>query len=204
MLRVGLTGGIGSGKSEVARIFAQLGATIIDADQLARAVVEPGTPGFTAISERWPQVIRNGAIDRAALAAIVFADAGEREALNAIIHPRVRALAAELETEAKDGIAVHVVPLLFEGDYWKECNATVAVIAPVEIRIARVMARDGVSREDVERRMAAQIDPDVARRKATYVIENAGARSDLEAASRVVWSSLQDRNYQTPEQTGRR
>lgn len=203
MLRVGLTGGIGSGKSEVARIFAQLGATIIDADQLAREVVAPGTPGFAEIAKRWPQVIRNGAIDRAALAAIVFADASEREALNAIIHPRVRELAAEIETESKDGTSVHVVPLLFEGDYWKECNATVAVIAPVETRIARVQARDGVSREDVERRMAAQIDPEIARRRATYVIENAGARSELEAASRAVWSSLQDRNYQRPEQTGR-
>ncbi|MGA3036580.1 MAG: dephospho-CoA kinase [Vulcanimicrobiaceae bacterium] len=203
MLRVGLTGGIGSGKSEVARTFAQLGATIIDADQLAREVVEPGTPGFTAIAARWPQVIRNGGIDRAALAAIVFSDQGERDALNAIVHPAVRARASEIETEAGDDIAVHVVPLLFEGDYWKQCDATVVVIAPVETRIARVVARDGVSRDDVIKRMAAQIDPEIARARATYVIENAGERSALEAASRAVWSSLQDRNYQTPGQTGR-
>jgi len=203
MLRVGLTGGIGSGKSEVARTFAQLGATIIDADQLAREVVEPGTPGFTAIAARWPQVIRNGGIDRAALAAIVFSDQGERDALNAIVHPAVRARASEIETEAGDDIAVHVVPLLFEGDYWKQCDATVVVIAPVETRIARVVARDGVSRDDVIKRMAAQIDPEIARARATYVIENAGERSALEAASRAVWSSLQDRNYQTPGQTDR-
>jgi len=203
MLRVGLTGGIGSGKSEVARTFAQLGATIIDADQLAREVVEPGTIGFTAIAARWPQVIRNGGIDRAALAAIVFSDQGERDALNAIVHPAVRARASEIETEAGDDIAVHVVPLLFEGDYWKQCDATVVVIAPVETRIARVVARDGVSRDDVIKRMAAQIDPEIARARATYVIENAGERSALEAASRAVWSSLQDRNYQTPGQTGR-
>jgi dephospho-CoA kinase len=203
MLRVGLTGGIGSGKSEVARTFAQLGATIIDADQLAREVVEPGTPGFAAIAERWPHVIRNGAIDRAALAAIVFADAGERDALNAIVHPAVRARAAEIETEAGDGIAVHVVSLLFEGDYWKQCDATIVVIAPAETRIARVQARDGVSRDDVLKRMAAQIDPEIARARATYVIENAGERSALEAASRAVYTSLQDPNYRRPGQTGR-
>jgi dephospho-CoA kinase len=202
MLRVGLTGGIGSGKSEVARIFAQVGATIIDADQLAREVVAPGTDGFAAVAKRWPQVIRDGAIDRAALAAIVFADASERDALNAIVHPRVRARAAEVERNAGDGIAVHVVPLLFEGDYWKECDATIVVIAPVETRIARVLARDGASREDVLRRMGAQIDPEIARAKATFVIENAGDYSSLEAASRAVWSSLQDRNCRTPEQTG--
>ena len=203
MLRVGLTGGIGSGKSEVARIFGQLGATIIDADRLAREVVAPGTDGFAAVAQRWPHVIVNGAIDRAALASIVFTDAGEREALNAIVHPRVRARAAEIEREAGDGIAVHVVPLLFEGDYWRECDATVVVIAPAETRIARVLARDGVSREDVERRMRAQIDPELARARATYVIENAGDYSNLEAASRAVWSSLQDLNCRTPEQTGR-
>src|SRR5579872_5207531 len=190
MLRVGLTGGIGSGKSEVARIFAQLGATIIDADQLARAVVEPGTPGFTAIAERWPQVIRNGAIDRAALAAVVFADAGEREALNAIVHPRVRALAAEIETEAKDGIAVHVVPLLFEGDYWKECDATIAVVAPLEARIARVAARDQLAREEIERRIAAQIDPSEARSRATYAIENDADLATLASRTAAVWASL--------------
>ncbi|HTX03485.1 MAG TPA: dephospho-CoA kinase [Candidatus Acidoferrales bacterium] len=202
-MRVGLTGGIGSGKSEVARIFAQLGATIIDADQIARDVVEPGTSAFAAISARWPQVIRNGGIDRAALAAIVFADADQREALNAIVHPAVRARAAEIEREAGDGIAVHVVPLLFEGDYWKECDATIVVTAPVETRIARVQARDGMTRDDVVKRMAAQIDPEIARARATYVIENAGDRSALEAASRAVWSSLRDRNYPKPGQSGR-
>jgi dephospho-CoA kinase len=132
----------------------------------------------------------------------VFADASERDALNAIVHPRVRARAAEVERNAGDGIAVHVVPLLFEGDYWKECDATIVVIAPVETRIARVLARDGASREDVLRRMGAQIDPEIARAKATFVIENAGDYSSLEAASRAVWSSLQDRNCRTPEQTG--
>ena len=203
MLRVGLTGGIGAGKSEVARIFARLGANIVDADQLAREVVEPGTTGFAEVAQRWPQVIRDGAIDRPALAAIVFADAGEREALNAIVHPRVRARAAEIEAGVKDGIAVQVVPLLFESDYWKQCDVTIVVVAPLEMRIARVQARDGVGREDVAKRMAAQIDPEDARAKATYVIENAGDYSQLERASRAVWSSLQDRYCRTPGQTGR-
>ncbi|MGH7716525.1 MAG: dephospho-CoA kinase [Vulcanimicrobiaceae bacterium] len=202
-MRVGLTGGIGSGKSEVAKIFARLGARIIDADQLAREVVAPGTPGFSEIAARWPQVIRDGELDRAALAAIVFNDSKERDALNSIVHPRVRARATELEAQAGDGVAVHVIPLLFEGEFWRECDATVVVIAPVETRIARVHARDGMTREDALRRMSAQIDPEAARAKATHVIENAGARSDLEAASSAVWSSLLDRDYRTPGQTAR-
>ncbi|MBV8583506.1 MAG: dephospho-CoA kinase [Candidatus Eremiobacteraeota bacterium] len=200
---MGLTGGIGSGKSEVARIFARLGAQIVDADEIAREVVAPGTSGFSEVAARWPQVIRDGEIDRPALAAIVFADPREREALNAIVHPRVRMRAAEIEREAGSAIVVHVVPLLFEGDFWKQCAATVVVIAPVETRIARVERRDGLARDAIERRMAAQIDPDVARGRATYVIENDGNLSALGSASRAVWESLRARYYRPPEQSAR-
>ncbi|MBV8149992.1 MAG: dephospho-CoA kinase [Candidatus Eremiobacteraeota bacterium] len=189
-VRVGLTGGIGSGKSEVARMLASLGASIIDADALAREVVAPGTEGFAQIAARWPQVVRGGALDRAALAAIVFDDATERTALNAIVHPRVRARAAELEGASSAKVTVHVVPLLFEGDYWKECDATIAVIAPVGLRIARVIARDGLSREEVERRIAAQVDPQEARRRATYAIENDADLATLEERTRSVWERL--------------
>jgi dephospho-CoA kinase len=190
-LRVGLTGGIGSGKSAVAQTFAERGATIVDGDVLAREVVAPGSDGLRAIAARWPQTIApDGTLDRPAMAAVVFADASERAALNAIVHPRVRALAAQREAAAPEGIVVHVVPLLFEGDYWRSCDQTVVVIAPDEARIARVMARDGVTREDVERRIAAQIAPASARERAGYVSENDGDLALLRARSDAVFEEL--------------
>jgi dephospho-CoA kinase len=204
VLRVGLTGGIGSGKSEVARVLARLGAHVIDADQIAREVVQPGTAGFAEIAARWPQVIQDGTIDRAALGSIVFADPIEREALDAIIHPRVRRRAEELEREiGEEGIAVHVVPLLFEGDYWKACDVTIAVTAPLETRIARVRARDGLGREEILRRIAAQIDPEVARARATYVIVNDSDLKTLASRTRAVWESLLERRSLRPERSGR-
>jgi len=201
-LRVGLTGGIGSGKSEVARILRGLGANIVDADALAREVVAPGTPGFAEVASRWPEVVRDGQLDRAALATIVFSDARELAALNAIVHPRVRARAEEIERDLGDGINVHVVPLLFEGDYWKACDVTVVVVAPREQRIARVMTRDGTGIDDIERRMAAQIDPHDASRRADYTIKNDGSLSDLEKATAEVWASLQARDSQRRERIG--
>src|SRR6185312_3545053 len=99
-MRVGLTGGIGSGKSEVAKIFAELGAFVIDTDELAREAVAPGSAGLSEVAAIWPQVVREGALDRQALAAIVFADDAQRERLNAIVHPEVRRLAAERERAA--------------------------------------------------------------------------------------------------------
>ena len=179
-LRVGLTGGIGSGKGAVAAFLADRGATIVDADALARQAVAPGSEGLREIAVAWPQVIGpDGALDRGALAAIVFADESARARLNAIVHPRVRALAADREDEAPDGLVVHVVPLPFEGDFWRWCERTVVVIAPRELRLARVMERDAAEREAIERRMAAQIDPESARRRADYVIENDGTLTRL-------------------------
>lgn len=189
-LRVGLTGGIGSGKSAVADRWRLRGATIIDADLLAREVVAPGTDGFRALRARFATAVVDGALDRTALARIVFSDARALEALNAIVHPRVRARADELEADAPDGLVVHVVPLLFEGDYGRRCDATVAVIAPLEVRIARVMTRDGLSRTDVERRIAAQIDPAEARARASYVVENDGDLAVLDARADAVYDAL--------------
>ena len=141
-VRVGLTGGIGSGKSEVARAFAQLGAFVIDTDELAREAVAPGSDGLREIARRWPQVVRDGALDRAALAAIVFSAPPERERLNAIVHPHVRRLAAERERSAKPGqLVVQVIPLLFEVGLDREMDRVVLVVAPDERRIARVLAR---------------------------------------------------------------
>jgi dephospho-CoA kinase len=189
-LRVGLTGGIGSGKSAVADVFRERGATVIDADLLAREVVAPGSEGLREIEARWPQAVAGGALDRAAMASIVFADDAARAQLNAITHPRVRARADELEREAPDGVIVHVIPLLFEGDFWRRCDRTVLVAAPAEVRIARVLARDATERAAVERRLAAQIDPALARSRAGYVIENDGDLGDLRERSMQVYDAL--------------
>jgi dephospho-CoA kinase len=190
-LRVGLSGGIGSGKSAVAAAFAKDGATIIDADVLARVVVAPGSDGLAHIAANWPQAIRaDGALDRGALARVVFDDEKARERLNAITHPRVRERAAAMERDAPDGIVVHVIPLLFEGDFWRSCDKTVLVIAPPEVRIARVIGRDSTERAAVEQRIAAQIDPAIARTRADYVIENDGDLEDLRERSALVYERL--------------
>ena len=191
-VRVGLTGGIGSGKSAVAGLWRERGALIIDADQLARGAVEPGSPGLRAIATRWPSVISaDGSLDRAALARVVFDDDDERARLNAIVHPRVRALAEQIEADAVDGtIAVHMIPLLFEGDYWRTCDATVLVTAPDETRIERVIGRDAGDRRSVRQRMSAQIDPEEARGLATYVIENDGDLATLRERAEGVYDAL--------------
>jgi dephospho-CoA kinase len=194
-LRVGLTGGIGSGKSEVARIFAQLGAFVIDADALAREAVAPGSPGLERIAARFPQAIApDGSLDRAALAAIVFHDSGARDELNAIVHPEVRRLSAERECEAAaDQIVVHDVPLLFESGFYRSCDANVVVVAEKDTRIGRIVARSGFEPEDVERRMSAQIDPDRARELADYTLENDGTIAALADAAAEVYEDLRGR-----------
>ncbi len=189
---MGLTGGIGSGKSAVAEIWRERGAVIIDADLLAREVVEPGSAGLAAIAARWPNAIAaDGTLDRAALARIVFADDDERTRLNAIVHPRIRELAYQREDAAPHGsVAVHVVPLLFENDAWRTYDATVLVVAPDELRVERVVERDAVDSASVLQRMRAQIAPAEARERATYVIENAGDFAALRANANRVYDAL--------------
>ncbi len=191
-LRVGLTGGIGAGKSAVAAILRDLGALVIDADELAREAVAPGSEGLARVAERWPEVVRDGALDRAALARIVFADPSAREALNAIVHPTVRRLAAERDSQAgADQIVVHEIPLLFETGYADVCDKNVVVVAPRDARIARLLARGGLTLEEIEHRMAAQIDPDRARELADLAIENDGSLEDLRTRTRSVYAQLE-------------
>jgi dephospho-CoA kinase len=191
-LRVGLTGGIGSGKSAVAELWRERGATIVDADLLAREAVAPGSDGLREVAAQWPAVVgADGTLDRAALARIVFDDDAQRARLNAIVHPRVRALGDALEAAAPpDAVVVHVVPLLFEGEFWRRCDATVAVLAPEAQRVARVTARDGVDEAAVRARMRAQIDPEEARRRASYVIENDADPATLRARANAVYDEL--------------
>jgi dephospho-CoA kinase len=194
-VRVGLTGGIGAGKSSVASVFRERGALIVDADALAREALAPGSAGARAVAAAWPQVVdAGGAVDRAALAALVFGDPAVRERLNAIVHPEVRARAEAIERDAPAGtIVVHDVPLLFEGEYWRSCEVTVLVVAPVEARIARTVARGGIAAAQVHDRMRAQIDPDEARRRATFVIENDADLATLRARTNEVFDRILER-----------
>jgi dephospho-CoA kinase len=190
-MRVGLTGGIGSGKSAVAAIFAELGAFVIDTDELAREAVAPGSPASFEIARKWPQVFRNGVLDRAALADLVFSDDASRAQLNAIVHPRVRALAAEREKSARPRqLLVHVVPLLFETGYGDALDRSIVVVAKEKNRIARVIERDRIDEVRVRARMAAQIDPEDARSLADYVIENDGDLAHLQTRTRQVYEAL--------------
>jgi len=194
-LRVGLTGGIGSGKSEVAKIFGGLGALVIDADQLAREAIAPGTPGFERVVARFPSAVgADGTPDRAKLASLIFRDSDAREAIAAIVHPEVRRLSAQRETLASpEQIVVHDVPLLFEAGFYRQCDASVLVIAGEETRIGRVVARSGLSPEDARQRMRTQIDPERAHELADYTIDNDGTLGALGAAVREVYADLRER-----------
>ena len=167
-MRVGLTGGIGAGKSAVAAIFASLGAFVVDTDAIAREVVAPNSDGLMEIARVWPQVVRNGALDRAALADIVFSDPSARERLNALLHPHIRRLAMEREARAKPGqLVVHVVPLLFETGYDRLVDKSVLVVAPLEAahragrraRSARRGARPGTHGRSNRARAGARASP---------------------------------------------
>ena len=190
-MRVGLTGGIGAGKSAVATILGELGAFVVDTDAVAREVVAPQSDGLLAVARIWPQVVRNGVLDRAALADIVFNDAAARDRLNALLHPHIRRLALERERHAGAGQPiVHVVPLLFETGYDRLVDKSVVVVAPLEARIARVVERDRSDEGRVRARMDAQLDPDVARRRADFVIENDGDLNHLRERTRAVYDAL--------------
>jgi dephospho-CoA kinase len=186
-----LTGGIGAGKSAVAAILGELGAFIVDTDAIAREVVAPQSDGLLAIGRVWPQVVRNGALDRAALADIVFNDSDARDRLNALLHPHIRRIALERERRAEPGQpTVHVVPLLFETGYDRVVDKSVVVVAPLEDRIARVVERDRSDEGRVRARMDVQVDPEAARRRADFVIENNGDLEELRERTRAVYEAL--------------
>jgi len=183
-VRVGLTGGVASGKSTVSEVLAELGVVVIDADRLARQVVAPGTDGLAEIVSAFgPQVLTpEGDLDRPAMGAIVFADPEKRRVLESIIHPRVRARAAEIEAAAPAGaVVVHDIPLLAETGQADGFDAVIVVDVPTEVQIDRMTALRGMSAEDAAARIAAQADREQRRAIATYVIENTGSLADLRA-----------------------
>ncbi len=190
--RVGLTGGIASGKSAVAEELAERGAVIIDADLLAREVVAPGTGALSAIEARFgPEVIAGGGLDRAAMGRIVFADPAARRDLEAIIHPAVRARAAELEAVAgHDAIVVHVIPLLVETGQQDSFDVVVVVDVDPETQIDRLRERNGFSRAEAESRIAAQASRQDRLAAADVVIDNTGSRAELSARAEQLWTQL--------------
>jgi dephospho-CoA kinase len=192
-MHVGLTGGVASGKSSVAAILRELGAVVVDADVLAREVVEPGTPGLAAVvAEFGPEVLTpEGGLDRGRVGAIVFADPERRAALEAIIHPRVRARAAEIEAEAPAGtLVVHDIPLLVETGQAADFDAVVVVDVPEDLQLARARRERGWSEEEARSRMAAQASREARLAAATHVIENSGTREDLRQRVTEVFSAL--------------
>jgi dephospho-CoA kinase len=195
VLLVALTGGIGSGKSTVAGLFGQRGATIVDADAIARWVVEPGQPALAALVEHFGTgvVQADGTLDRPALADLAFADDDSRRALEAITHPAIVAeMDRRIATSSDDAVVVVEVQLLVET--WeqrvREYDAVVVVEAPREVRLARLVDR-GMTRDDAERRMATQASDEQRRTIATYVIENDGNLEALAAHVDAVWSDLE-------------
>ncbi|GAA1218621.1 MULTISPECIES: dephospho-CoA kinase [Streptomyces] len=196
MLKVGLTGGIGAGKSEVSRLLGEHGAVLIDADRIAREVVEPGTPGLAAVVEAFGSDVLapDGSLDRPALGAIVFADADRLAVLNAIVHPLVGARSAELEAAATgDSVVVHDVPLLAENALAPLYDVVVVVDASPETQLDRLVRLRGMSEEDARARMAAQATRDKRLEIADIVIDNDVPLDELHRRVGAVWADLAQR-----------
>ncbi|NLT29902.1 MAG: dephospho-CoA kinase [Propionibacterium sp.] len=199
MVQVGLTGGIGSGKSAVADLLAGHGAVIIDADLLAREAVLPGTDALARIVERFgPEVLTaEGELNRPALGEIVFADPRALADLEAITHPAIRKLATAREAEAgPDAVVVHVIPLLVEADQQGRFDTVVVVDVPEEVQEARVRARDGWTLEHVRARMAAQATRAERLAVADHVIDNSGDHDELVTRVARLWDALLSKSNQ--------
>lgn len=184
---LGLTGGISTGKSTAARFFEEAGVSVVDADQLARRVVEPGRPALEDIREGFGDAVLgpDGRLDRGVLGALVFQDPAARARLEAIVHPRVAAEAEReiqrLLTEMPGGVVVYDVPLLYETGASGRFDLVAVVYVPRAEQLRRLCARDGLAREDAERRLASQLDIEEKARRADAVLDNRGSREELRA-----------------------
>jgi dephospho-CoA kinase len=190
VLRIGLTGGIGSGKSTVAALLAQHGARVVDADRIAREVLEPGTAGLAAVVTEFGQdvVTADGALDRPALAALVFGDPAARARLDAVVHPLVRARAAELVAAAPaDAVVVQDVPLLVETGQAGSYDLVLVVETDLGTRVARLVER-GLTAEDARARIASQATDEQRRAVADVVLRNDGDREALAAQVERFWA----------------
>lgn len=196
MLLIGLTGNIASGKSTVARLLSERGATIIDADVLARRVVEPGMPAFDEIVKRWGTevVSPDGSLDRDALRRLVFSRHEQLEELNEIVHPEVAAYRDRLVDEARqrgDRLVVQDIPLLFERGIVDQFDRIVLVDAPRPIRLERLMRERGLSETEAMDMITAQMPAELKRARADYIIENVGTVRELEERASDVWHALE-------------
>ncbi|MCR8576101.1 dephospho-CoA kinase [Streptomyces sp. Isolate_219] len=193
MVKVGLTGGIGAGKSAVSRLLASYGAVIVDADKIAREVVEPGTPGLAAVVEEFGDGVLapDGTLDRPKLGGIVFSDPEKLKALNAIVHPLVGARSAELEASAgPDAVVVHDVPLLTENGLAPLYDLVVVVDAAPQTQLDRLVRLRGMAEDEAKSRMAAQATREQRLAVADLVIDNDGPLEALEPQVRTVWERL--------------
>jgi dephospho-CoA kinase len=196
VLRVGLTGGIGAGKSEVSKRLAAYGAVLIDADLIAREVVAPGTAGLAEVVEAFGAGVLgpDGALDRVALGDIVFADSDKLERLNAIVHPRVGARMRELEEAARPGsVIVHDVPLIAENGLAGSYDLVVVVDVPPRIQLDRLVRLRGMSREQAQARMAAQASREQRLAIASIVLDNSGSIAELDRQVGELWTELRRR-----------
>jgi dephospho-CoA kinase len=196
MKLVGLTGGIGSGKSSVSERLARRGAEIIDADAITRELQQPGRPVFEAMVERWGDRILgvDGTLDRAVVAAIVFTDEGERKALEAIVHPAVRdEMSARMAAAAPDDrVVVLDIPLLAEGKDRRGTSGVIVVDCPVEVAVERLVTQRGFDRADAEARVRAQVSREDRLAIADFVIDNGDGLPQLEAEVERCWAWLQE------------
>ncbi|MEY9811481.1 dephospho-CoA kinase [Streptomyces albogriseolus] len=193
MLTVGLTGGIGAGKSEVSRLLVRHGAVLIDADRIAREVVEPGTPGLAAVVEAFGEEIlaEDGSLDRPRLGALVFSDAEKLATLNSIVHPLVGARSRELEEAApEDAVVVHDVPLLTENGLAPLYDVVIVVDASPGTQLDRLVRLRGMSEEDARARMDAQATREQRRAVADIVVDNDVPLDALERRVEEVWADL--------------
>jgi len=193
---LGLTGGIGSGKSLVARMFADLGAEVIDADQLARDVVEPGQPALAEIAATFGRdiLLPDGRLNRGKLARIVFADPAARARLNAITHPRIREQ-MEAEVAARrsgQGVLILDIPLLYENDRTSGVEKVIVVWVDLETQQRRLSERDGLGREEIQQRVAAQMPLDAKRARADHVIDNTGGQENTRRQVEAIYRQYAD------------
>lgn len=200
MYLVGLTGNIGAGKSTVAQLLSERGATIIDADILARRAVEVGTPAYRAIVERWGTSMltsEGGPIDRAALRRVVFTDPAQLEQLNAIVHPEVERMRAALVEDARgrgDRVVVCDIPLLFERRMTDDFDCIVLVDAPRSVRLDRLVRERGLRETEAMDMIVAQMPAELKRARAEIIIDNDATVTELEVRVRDVWAALRKRS----------
>jgi dephospho-CoA kinase len=192
MLVVALTGGIGAGKSLVAQYFSELGARVVDADQLSRIAIERGSEGFDEVVTRFGEgILRNGDIDRKALGEIIFRDKGAKEDLESIIHPRVRQLFFEVVADlAADEILIYEIPLLVETGAASNFDQIITVEADLELRKSRLLKR-GMFSSEIDSRLAVQASPAEREAVATFLIENSGDEDQLLRKVENLWEELQ-------------